>query len=91
MLFGVALICVVVVVALIAVIVVLLRANRQERVEMTKRLDRALNVSDKFGDAAGKLTSELQVQQALNARVETSLGRVEDLFTTQGRKRGSQA
>lgn len=65
---------------LLTVIVLVLRANRQERQDMSARLDRALGVSDKFGDAANQLVSELNVQQALNARVETTLGRVERMF-----------
>ena len=89
MLFGVSLISVVVVAALIFVIIILLRSIRQERSEMSARLDRALAVSDKFGDAAGKLSSELQVQQALNARVETSLGRVEELLTIMDQRHGT--
>jgi cbb3-type cytochrome oxidase subunit 3 len=75
---------------LLAVIILILRANRQERLDMSARLDRALSVSDKFGDAANQLVSELNVQQALNARVETALGRVERLLEALGGKHGSR-
>lgn len=64
----------------VTVIVVLLRANRQERRDIGAERERMWSVADKFGSAAGQLTSELQVQQALNARVETALGRCEELL-----------
>jgi hypothetical protein len=90
MLFGVVIMAVVVTCVLVGVIVVLLRANRQERAEMSARLDRTLTVADKFGTAAGQLTGELQVQQALNARVETALGRCEDLLSELERRPGGK-
>lgn len=67
------------VVALIGIIVALLRANRQERRDISAERVRMWAVADKFGSAASQLTGELQVQQALNARVESALTRVEDL------------
>ena len=78
-------ISIVVLIFAFGIIVALLRANRQDRTESSARLDRALVVSDKFGEAAGKLVNELAVQQALNARVETALHRVEDLLESLGR------
>ena len=75
--FGVAIFLIIVLISLLFVIFMLLRSNRQERQEMTARLDRALLVSDKFGEAAATLAAELQVGQALNARVETALGACE--------------
>jgi hypothetical protein len=75
-------------VALLAIVVVLLRANRTERNDMTRERERMWGVADKFGDAAGKLTGELQVQQALNARVETALGKCEELLQAIERRRG---
>jgi hypothetical protein len=74
----------------IAVIVVLLRANRQERHEMSVERERMWAVAKEFGSAAGQLTVELQVQQALNARVETSLGRVEELLEKLEPSRGTR-
>ena len=87
-LFVALLIMVLLVAGMIAVIVVLLRANRQERKDMTSERERMWSVADRFGSAAGQLTSELQVQQALNARVETALGRVEELQRETDQRRG---
>lgn len=88
--FSVVIISSVVIVALIGVIIALLRSNRQERRDIQALQERAFGVADKFGDASGKLVAELQVQQALNARVEGSLGRVEDLLETLERNRGDR-
>lgn len=88
MVFALAMISVVVMIVLVVVIVLILRANAAERREMSARLDRALGVSDKFGDAAGQLVTELNVQQALNARVESTLTRVERLIEALDGQRG---
>lgn len=73
-------VAILIIVALIVTIVVLLRANRTERKDMAAERERVWQVADKFGDAAGKLTAEIQVTQALDARVETALGAVEGLL-----------
>jgi hypothetical protein len=78
------------IVALIATVVVLLRANRLERSDMAKERERMWAVADKFGAAAGQLTGELQVQQALNARVEAALGRCEELLKHLDQSRGKR-
>lgn len=69
------------IVALISTVVLLLRANRLERRDMAAERERMWAVADKFGQAASQLTGELQVQQALNARVESALGRCEELWS----------
>jgi hypothetical protein len=69
-----------VIVALIITIVAVLRANRLERRDMASERERAWTVADKFGNAAGELSSELRVQQSLSARVESALGRCEELL-----------
>jgi hypothetical protein len=79
------------IVSLIITVVVLLRANRQERRDISAERERMWGVADKFGEAAGKLTGELQVQQALNARVESALGRCEELLEQLGNRRGRGA
>jgi hypothetical protein len=89
-LFVAFLVIIALVVLLVVAVVVLLRANRLERADMASERERAWGVADKFGDAAGKLTGELQVQQALNARVESALGRVEDLLEVMGHKSGKR-
>lgn len=81
---------VVVLLIMVAVVITLLRANRAERRDMAAERERMWGVADKFGDAAGKLTSELQVQQVLNARVETALGRCEDLLQQPRRPHGKR-
>lgn len=84
-------VAVLLIVSLIATVVVLLRANRQERREISAERERMWGVADKFGDAAAKLTGELQVQQALNARVESALGRCEDMLEQADTRRGRRA
>ena len=91
MVFALVIITVLVSFVLVAVIVVLLRANRQERRDMAEQQERAWGVADKFGDAAGKLTGELQVQQVLNARVESALGRCEAFLQELDQRRGRRA
>ncbi len=63
--------------AMIVIIFMLLRSTKQERSEMSEERSRMWAVADKFGAAADKLTSVMQVQSALAARVESALGRRE--------------
>lgn len=68
----------------------LLRANRHERLDIAAERERIWMVAAKFGEAAGSLTTEVQVTRALNARVETALGRCEQLLErppTDGKRR----
>jgi hypothetical protein len=76
---AIAFVLVIVMLVLVAIIVVLLRATRQERKDMSEERSRMWAVADKFGAAADKLTVELQVQAALSARVESALGRCEEI------------
>jgi hypothetical protein len=85
-LFVAFLIMVVLTVLMVVIIIVLLQANRQERRDMVSERERMWGVADKFGDAAGKLTGELQVLQVLNARVESALGRCDDLLQENQRR-----
>lgn len=82
-------VAVLLIVALIVTVIVLLRANRQERRDISSERERMWGVADKFGSAAAQLTGELQVQQALNARVESALGRCEDMLE-ENRPRGKR-
>lgn len=84
-------VAVLLIVAMIVTVIVLLRANRAERKEMSAERERMWGVADKFGSAAGQLTGELQVQQALNARIESALGRVEELLHELDPPRGKRS
>jgi hypothetical protein len=89
--FGIAGLFIVVLAILVAIIMALFRANRQERQEMSARLDRALLVSDKFGEAAKLLHADYQVQQSQSARIEGALGKCEDLLSSIDRARRGPA
>ena len=79
----------IVIIFLIVVVVVLLRATRQERKDMSEERGRMWSVADKFGAAADKLSTEMQVQAALSARVEGALDRCERRLDEHERTRKS--
>jgi hypothetical protein len=74
-----------------ALIIYLIRTNRADRIEMRKEREIWMGMGDKFGTAAetlatqtNKVVTELEVQRALSARVESTLGRCERLINAAG-------